>query len=295
MRDAVKMMKKVLATGMVLASASSVYANPFGDRDRRDPNPSISARFGIHVPGVSIGFGRGNQGRSQSFTEVEYIGQQVQAGEKVFLGKAFKLHKDHDGQEVDTIEINVQGLRRGGAAKLLVNGKKAGQVKDFDGRRAGEQTLKWTLPNKTLIVGENLKSLQVEFEGKAFVMEATLTFVEQHHRPAPRPMRPFITNVQHDFFGDGDIALAALISANYNQYQVKADKVGLQLQGSSFRASAKLCKMDQPWVCGQTKFIGFRDNLLELDAPANSQVGELVLKTGGQFSISQVVVFPARR
>ncbi len=304
---------RVLASVLVFGSMTSVFAQSnfqLGPSAGQD----INARFGINRPGFNFGGnpggnsgwdndrpgrGNGNGGHGQqnerTFTEVEYIGQEVQAGEKVFLGRAFNLQRDHKDQEVDTIEVTVQGLRRGGAAKLLVNGQRMGQVKDFDGRRFDEQTLKWTLPQQELIVGENLRTLQVEFEGRAFVMEATLTFKEQSRGGRPsRPARPFIVDVQHDFHGDGDIALASLISADYEQYKTKADKIALQLQGPSFRASVQLCKMDKPWECGAMKYVSFRDNLLELDAPANSEVGELIVKARGQFSIGQVVVFPSR-
>lgn len=127
-------------------------------------------------------------------------------------------------------------------------------------------------------------------------MEASLTFKEQVRPQRPnRPARPFIVNVQHDFYAEGDVALAALISADFEQYKTKTNKVAFRLQGPSFRANVQLCKMDQPWDCGSKKYISFRDNLLELDAPANSEVGNLIVKARGQFSIAQVIVHPDRR
>ncbi len=307
MRDGMKVLAGVLATGFILSSMGSAYAQSqfqFGSNSQSD----ISARFGIHRPGFGIGGGNngGNQGwdndhnngghgQQRSFSEVEYLGVEVKQGEKIFLGQAFNLHRDYKDLQVETIAISVQALERQGVAILLVNGKQMGQVKDFSGRRFEEHTLKWTLPNQELIVGDTLKSLQVQFFGNAFVSEAELTFKEKKKPQRPsRPARPFIVDVQHDFHGDGDIALAALISADYDQYKTKTNKIAFQLQGSSFRASVQLCKMDQPWNCGSMKYISFRDNLLEIDAPADAEVGGLIVKARGQFSIGQVVVYPSR-
>jgi len=240
---------------------------------------------------------RGRRQGDRVFSEVEYIGQEVSPGERVLLGRAFSLQRDHDGQEVETISVDVFGMQRGGEAKLLVNGQKIGKVKEFSGRRSGEQTLRWTLPNRELVVGENLRTLQIEFAGKAFVMEAEIVFKEERfQRPDPRPIRPQQIFVQHDFRGEQSTLLASLISANFAQFKMEVDSIALDIRGPSFRASAQLCRADRPWDCGAMKIIGFGDHQINLQAPfgSRSEVGELVLKTKGQFFTDKVTLFPSR-
>ncbi len=292
MRKGNGVLAAVVLSGLAWATMGSIYAQS-----------DLSARFGIRRPGRggSQNPGFGNAGRPSQpaqvnqFSEVEYIGKEVAAGEKVKLGNAFNLQRDHAGQEVETIKVDVVGLRRAGKVTLLVNGKKAGQSKDFNGRQSATETIKWTLPNKELIVGDNLKSLQLQFDRRVFVMEAQLDFKEElAPAPVPRPSRPFVVNVQHDFYGETNQSVAALISANYDQYVTKTSQVALMIDGPSFRGSAQLCSAARAWDCGAMKTVSFNRRLLELDAPFGSKVGELMLKTRGQFSIKQVVVYPQR-
>ncbi len=309
MRKEKLLLASLLTTGIVFGAMSSAYAQSNGR------GLDISARFGITRGGnngrdMGRDFGRGNdrdhgrdqrgdrdqQARVEYTTEIEYIGQEVKAGEKVLLGKAFNLQRDHKGKEIETITVNIFGLRRGGEVTLLINGKKAGQIKEFEGRNQGEQKIKWTLPNRELVIGEDVKTLQLEFAGQAFVMEVELLLKEEiaPQRPEPRPMRPFVVDVQKDFYGQEIHSVAALISANYDQYKTEASQVALMIDGPSFRGKAQLCLASRPNQCGEQKIVSFDRRLLELEVPFGAEVGELMLKTAGQFSIKQIVVYPKR-
>lgn len=278
---------KFLSGAIALSFATSSLAASFGGLRRQPPSRPQRPQPTRPAPVVET-----------EFTEVKYIGKEIKGTGKIFLGNELRLFKDHKGKEIKSVKIELNGLNKGGSARLLVNGSKVGQVKKFSRGRVAQNKVKWSTGNKTFILGQDVRSLQVEFKGQAFVMEATVELVEKS-RPFPprptRPARPLIVDVNYDFYGQGSISLASLISANYNQYTRPTSSVALVTDGPSFRGMAQLCVAARQWDCGALRTVSYGRAHLTLNAPSGShKLGDLIVKTRGQFSIKQVVLHPQR-
>lgn len=264
MRNFKKVLMSALVTGLALSASADVFAQRggadfnFNDRDSFERNRSGNRNGGGR-------FNHGHRNRGPQFQiESEYIGQTFYPGDKLFLGRELGL-RGHKGKEVEKVELEIEGMRRGGTMTLLINGQQASRVQHFRGGRVGDQVITFNL-RRPFIIGENLRRIQVQFEGTAYVREALVVLKKKGRGHGPRKIEK---HVYKDVIGMEEINLSELVDANYRQEERETRFVELEFHSYDRANQIRVCDASPSFgFDGRIHFdrrpIGHR-NLVDLD------------------------------
>lgn len=245
MRNFKKVFVSAIVTGIALATSADVLAqrNDFGwERDGRSGRDHRDGDFRRGDFNGDRRFNHGHRNRGGGYTvESEYIGKTFYPGERLFLGRELGL-RQHRGKEVEKVELEIEGMRRGGQMSLFINGQQVSRTEQFFGGRVGDQVISFNL-RRPFVIGENLQRIQVQIDGTAYVREALV--VLKHQRGAghqgPRNLR---ANVHEDVIGHGEISVSQLVNANYRQEQMATRFIQLEFQSFARTNQIRLCELN---------------------------------------------------
>ena len=219
--------KSVLLTTCLLMSATTLAQRHSGfdfdfDDSRRDRR--------VHRDND-----RQNRGPRVSAEHV-FVGQTMFPGDRLFLGRELGL-RNFQGQEIEAVELQIEGMRRGGQARLTINQNPVSRVQDFRGRRVGDQTLVFPL-KRSFIIGQNVQKLQVQFDGTAYVRSAVVILKK---KPS-RGNNVIEQQIGRDVFGMQNIPLTELIHVRPRMANRPVKKVVITLRNKDRVAQLRLCE-----------------------------------------------------
>lgn len=260
--------KKVLMSALVTGLAISASADVLAQRARADFDFSDRDSFERDRSGNRNGGGRfdnGHRNRGPQFqVESEYIGQTFYPGDKLFLGRELGL-RGHHGKELESVELEIEGMRRGGTMTLLIDGQQVSRVQSFRGGRVGDQVITFNL-RRPFVIGQNLNRIQVLFDGTAYVREALVVLKTAGRAQQQRLIEK---RVYKDIIGQEEVNLSDLVDANYRQEERETRFVELEFHSYDHANQIRVCDASPSFgIDGRIHFdrrpIGSR-NLVDLD------------------------------
>lgn len=169
-----------------------------------------------------------------------FIGQTFFPGERLFLGRELGL-RNFQGYEIEGVELQIEGMRRGGHATLTINRRPVSHTQQFRGRRVGAQTLFFPL-QRSFVIGQDVQKLQVEFEGTAYVSEATV-ILKKKRRNGNGPGKDILEREVHrEIFGVQNIPMTRLIQVGPRKANRPVKKIVLVFRSHERFAQMRLCE-----------------------------------------------------
>jgi len=170
-------------------------------------------------------------------SERVFIGKTLFPGERLFLGQELVL-RNYKGFEIEAVELVIEGMRRGGEATLTINLEPQGKPQSFRGGRVGEQNLFFPV-RRAFVIGDNVKKLQVNFNGTAYVREAVVILKKKRNR---RPQNFIEQQVDTTILGLENIPLNQLVQIGPRQSSRPIHKLVITLNNRDRIAQIRLCE-----------------------------------------------------
>jgi hypothetical protein len=229
----------LVATCFLLTAASFAQRGPRNDFDFNFNDDQPQRRRDHDNNGRDRRDDRRDNHGPQTSSERLFIGQTMFPGDRLFLGRELGL-RNHQGKEIEAVELHIEGMRRGGQATLTINQRKVSRVQDFRGGRVGDQMITFPL-KRSFVIGQNVQKLQVEFQGTAYVRQAVVIFKKKPQRG----QNSVEQQVSRDILGLQNIPLTRLMQVRPRQANRPVKSVTLTLRNRDQIAQARLCE-DQP-------------------------------------------------
>ena len=230
--------KKAFITALVTGAALSASADVFAQR-----GPGRGGRDGRDISRDDFRgdrrFGNGHRNRGATYSvESEFIGKTFFPGERLMLGRELGL-RQHRGKEVEKVELEIEGMRRGGSMSLYINGQQVSRTQQFYGGRVGDQVISFNL-HRPFVIGENLQRIQVEINGTAYVREALVVLKNQ--RGGGHGPRNLSAHLHEDVIGQGELKVSDLVNANFRQEEMATRFVEIEFQSFARANQIRLCQ-----------------------------------------------------
>ena len=234
MRNFKKVFVSALVTGIALAASADVMAQRGPGRDGRDISRDDFRG--------DRRFNNGHRNRGGGYSvESEFIGRTFYPGERLLLGRELGL-RQHRGKEVEKVELEIEGMRRGGQMSLFINGQQVSRTQQFYGGRVGDQVITFNL-HRPFVIGQNLQRIQVQIDGTAYVREALVVLKSQ--RGGAHGPRNLQAHVREDVIGHAELDVAELVNANFRQEQSSTRFVELEFQSYARANQIRLCESNK--------------------------------------------------
>jgi len=294
-----KLLCSALVAGVALGAASDVLASGidfdidfrFNDRDRRANGDGQDSSRGAR-------FGNGHRNRGPRFSvESKFIGKTMFPGERLLLGRELGL-PNHRGKKIEEVQLEIEGMRRGGQMTLEINGQRVSRIQDFQGGRVGDQVITFPLA-RPFVIGENVRSIQVVINGTAYVREALVVLKEAGRGGAGRVIDQ---RVFASFRGPQVQKLIQILNAGPRRERMNVGRIVLQVRSNVRFGQLSLCESSfnrrprgpGPGNCVDTgAFQGFGVQRISLNA-RGMDLNDIELMGRGDFTITHVTVHPAR-
>lgn len=301
-----KLLCSALVAGVALGAASDVLASGildfdidfrFNDRDRRDNRDRRDTDNGGR-------FGQGHRNRGPRFSvESEFVGKTFFPGERLFLGRELEL-RNHRGKEIEEVQLEIEGMRRGGQMTLEINGQRVSRVQDFRGGRVGDQLVTFPLA-RPFVIGGNVRSIQVVVDGTAYIREALVVLKEARRGGVDRPIDQ---RVFASFRGPQSQKLVHILNVGPRRENMRVGRLVLEVRSNVQFGQVSLCESSfgrgprgpqGPRGPGRGNcvdtgaFQGFGTQRISLNARGMS-LDDIEIMGRGDFTITHVTAHPAR-
>ncbi|MCF8059621.1 MAG: hypothetical protein K9K67_10010 [Bacteriovoracaceae bacterium] len=238
MRNFKKVFATALITGLALSASADIFAQRGPNGNGRGTQPGMDRDDDFRGPRR---FGNDNRNRgSQYSVESEFIGKTFYPGERLFLRKELQLGQ-HKGKEIEKVELEIEGMARGGMMTLLINDQQVSRPQNFYGGRVGDQVITFNL-HRPFIIGESARKIQVLVDGTAYIREALV--ILKSNRQGPDQVRKLEAYTHKDIIGNGQADVSDLVQANYRQQQQTVRFVELEFQSFARTNYIRLCGQD---------------------------------------------------
>lgn len=245
MRNFKKVFMCALVTGMALSASADVFAQRGpGDRFGWNDGSETSRPGRDRADGDRSDrqdrrrFGHGDRNRGPEYSvESEFIGKVFYPGERLFLGRELGL-RSHSGKEVERVELEIEGMRRGGSMSLFINGEQVSRTQQFRGGRVGDQVISFNL-RRPFVIGQNLQRIQIQIDGTAYVREALVVLKKEGRRPGPRLLQ---NRLYKDVIGQEELSVSDLVDANFRQEQSETRFVEIEFHSYAQANQIRLCE-----------------------------------------------------
>ncbi len=122
---------------------------------------------------------------------------------------------------------------------LLIDGQQRSRVQNFRGGRVGDQVITFNL-RRPFVIGENLRRIQVQIDGTAYVREA-LVVLKRPGRGGHGP-RLLEKRVYKDVIGREEVNISDLLDANRRQEQRGTRFIEIEFHSYAQANQIRLCE-----------------------------------------------------
>ncbi len=236
MRNFKRVFVTALITGLALSASADIFAQRQPGRSGNQPGMDRDRDFN-----GDRRFGNGHRNRGGQFSvESEFIGKTYYPGEVLHLRKELGLGA-HKGKEIEKVELEIEGMRRGGVMTLEINGQQVSRPQNFYGGRVGDQVITFNL-HRPFIIGESARKIQVRVDGTAYIREALV--ILKSTRGGQNSSGTLQARVNKDVIGQAEVEISQLVQANFRQEQKSVRFIELEFQSYARLNQMRLCNGD---------------------------------------------------
>lgn len=282
-----KLVTATVIAGLTLISAAEVFARGPGTSDS-----DFNGRRRLDARDRSPG--------AQYEVVSDFIGQTFYPGQKIFLRKELGLNAQHRGKEIERVQLEIEGMQRGGVMTLTINGQQVSRPQQFFGGRVGDQVVSFDL-QRPFVLGQNTNQVQIEVDGTAYVREALV--ILKSSRVQPDLNRPLVKEMHKDIIGTGTLELADYMDANQRQENKVVKYVALEFYSYARHNQLRLCSNEfvghapgrfarpAPTRCDTTKMVeGAGDQQIRIFPQSRQELKDLIVAIRGDITLKKVTV-----
>lgn len=280
----------------LFAAAAEAYIVPGGSRPGPAPIPDVGPGFpgdfgpgpvpAPGYPGDDFGNG-GGYGRQER--KVIYLNRRVN-NETLQLRQLAGIGENYRGYAVESVEAEFRSSGYNTEVSLLTDGRREESVYSPQ----GSVLLR---PISRAVLGEDIRTLQLEIRGNAQLVSVTVNLREQSYNPPGRPDRTIDVPlyVNRRLYGNDRLDLSMHLDMNrYRGYRIQA----IEIEANAVYNVAMMDVLINGFNQGQTIQVdryGRRQSVYPQNAVIGQTASSIVLHTRGDMDVRGVTLKLSRR